>query len=949
MAESLAEEIVVRGAAEHNLRSVNLVIPKRKLVVFTGVSGSGKSSLAFDTLYAEGQRRYVESLSAYARQFLGQMDKPRYDTIRGLSPTISIEQRAASANPRSTVGTVTEIYDYLRLLFARAGVTHCPQCERLTERTEPIQIVRAIESLDEGTRLLIMAPIARGRKGTFAEELQGLRTQGYTRVRLDGEVTLIEDAPDLDKNKRHDVDVVVDRVIVRPGGAARLTDSIESALRLGKGRRVARVLGGDDEERLYSEHRHCAYCDLGLPDLTPALFSFNSPLGACRECNGLGTTHEVDIERVVPDPKRSLADGCIAPWESTPNPQQKRWSRAMLDALGRTYGISLKAPWKKLSEEHKRLVLYGTGGKSIDVIFESSRGSSTIPMPFEGVVAAVRRRFKESSSSTRVDHYKQYLRDARCPQCAGERLRPAARFVRVGGTRLPELARTPIGRLRALFDSMELTGNAAHIASEVLREIRSRLGFLVNVGLEYLTLERSAATLSGGEAQRIRLASQVGSELTGVLYILDEPSIGLHSRDNRRLIETLCHLRDIGNSVIVVEHDAETMRQADWMVDFGPGAGQLGGAIVAEGTPEMVRDTAGSLTGQYLSGRREIQIPETRRKSRRKLRINGARANNLQSVDVSLPVGCFTVVTGVSGAGKSSLINSILLPAMASELHGASRRAGDHDSIGGLEHFKRIVAIDQKPIGRTPRSNPATYTKVFDAIRQVFAATRESRVYGYAAGRFSFNVKGGRCESCQGAGVIKIEMHFLPDVYVQCETCEGKRFNEATLRVRFRDKTIFEVLEMSVAEAVVEFDAHRHIKRILSTLNEVGLGYIALGQPATTLSGGEAQRVKLARELAKRGTGDTLYVLDEPSTGLHFEDVRKLLAVIDRLVEVGNTVVMIEHNLDIIKTADYVVDLGPEGGDGGGHIVAIGTPEQVAAVETSYTGRYLKGVLNGDA
>ena len=944
MVESLADTIVVRGASEHNLQKVDLTLPKRKLIVFTGVSGSGKSSLAFDTLYAEGQRRYVESLSAYARQFLGQMDKPKYDTIRGLSPTISIEQRAASANPRSTVGTVTEIYDYLRLLYARAGTMHCYNCTRPVDRTDPVHIVKAVQNLEVGTRLLLMAPIARQKKGTFADDLEGLRAQGFTRARIDGEVVTLEEAPELDKNKRHDIDVVIDRLVVREGGTPRLTDSIETALKAGNGRMVVQIIDGD--ERLYSEARYCPYCDLSLPDPEPALFSFNSPMGACPGCNGLGTTHQVAVEAVIPDPSKSLSKGAVAPWKSAINPQQIRWQEAIIRALAIHYDFSLSTPWQKLTEDQQKVILYGTGGKAIDVVFESRRGSSTIPMPYEGVVAAVQRRFKEASSNKRVEQYKQYLRTTHCPGCDGERLRPAARAVTLGTVRLPELGKLAIDRLHTYFSTMELEGNAAVIAGEVLREVKARLGFLVNVGLGYLTLDRSAATLSGGEAQRIRLASQVGSELTGVLYILDEPSIGLHPRDNRRLLETLCHLRDIGNTVIVVEHDAETMVEADYLVDFGPGAGRHGGHIVSHGTPAHVMADPNSLTGQFLVGKQRIEIPEKRRKAgRQKLTVRGARANNLRDIDVAFPLGCFTVVSGVSGAGKSSLINAILHPVLANELNGASHFAADHDHVAGLKHVKRVVSIDQKPIGRTPRSNPATYTKVFDLIREVFAKTRESRVYGYKSGRFSFNVKGGRCEACQGAGVIKIEMHFLPDVYVKCETCDGKRFNQATLRVRFKDKTIFDVLEMSVADAHELFSTHRKISRILGTIVDVGLGYISLGQPATTLSGGEAQRVKLARELAKTGQGGTVYLLDEPSTGLHFEDIRRLLSVIQTLVDQGNTVIMIEHNLDIIKTADWLVDLGPEGGVGGGAVVALGTPEAVAKVSESHTGRYLRALL----
>ena len=944
----VAEAVIIRGASEHNLKGVDLVLPKRRLIVFTGVSGSGKSSLAFDTLYAEGQRRYVESLSAYARQFLGQMDKPRYDTIRGLAPTISIEQRATTGNPRSTVGTVTEIYDYLRLLFARAGVTHCPTCDRVTEHTEPQKIVQSIQSMGEGARLLVLAPIARQKKGTYQSELEGLRTQGYTRVRIDGSVLAIDDVEPLDKNKRHDVDVVVDRVIVRQGDSPRLTDSVETALKVGEGRLVVQPMtpDGAGEERLYSESRHCAYCEVSLPDPTPAMFSFNSPIGACPTCNGLGTTHEVDLDSVVPDDSMTIAEGCIGPWANAQSPQQRSWSLAIQKALAKRYGIELESAWRDLPQNHRRRVLHGTGKETIDVVFGGRHGETTIPMMFEGVVGAIERRFKESTTGAAVEHYKQYLREVSCPACEGERLRPEARAVRIGDWTLPGLTSRTIGCLHTLFSTVELEGNAAIIAAEVLREVRARLGFLVDVGLTYLTLGRKASTLSGGEAQRIRLASQVGSELTGVLYILDEPSIGLHPRDNARLLRTLRHLRDIGNTVIVVEHDAETMLSADHLVDFGPAAGVHGGHIIATGTPQEVMATPASLTGQYLSGQRMIELPSKRRRpTRKKIVVRGAAANNLKGIDVAFPVGLFTVVTGVSGAGKSSLVNGILHPAISRHLHGSTRTIGDHGRIDGLDHITRIVAIDQKPIGRTPRSNPATYTKLFDTIRKVFAATRESRVYGYKAGRFSFNVKGGRCEACEGAGVKKIEMHFLADVYVECDTCRGRRFNDATLRVRFRGKTIHDVLEMTIDEAWELFEAHRNLSRVLQTLRDVGLGYVKLGQPATTLSGGEAQRVKLSRELGKRGTGTTLYLLDEPSTGLHFEDVRKLLGVVSRLVDQGNTVVMIEHNLDIIKTADHVIDLGPEGGDGGGRVIAVGSPEAVAKVDDSHTGRFLREAL----
>ena len=942
-------EIVIRGAAEHNLQHVDLTLPKHRLIVFTGVSGSGKSSLAFDTLYAEGQRRYIESLSAYARQFLGQMEKPKYDTIRGLSPTISIEQRSGSANPRSTVGTVTEIYDYLRVLFARAGSTHCHQCGRPADKSDATQMVKSIEALGEGARVLVMAPIARQRKGTFKDELEGLRTQGYGRARIDGEVTTLETIPELDKNKKHTIDVVVDRLVVRAGGTPRLTDSVETALKLGEGKLTLQVQDGPpnhDTERLYSEARHCAYCDLSLPEPVPALFSFNSPLGACPTCNGLGTAHEIDLDAVVPDSARSLRQGCIAPWNEGFIAPEANWTRAILEGLGKTYGIDLDAPWADLAPGQREKVLNGTSGTPIEVVFDGKGGKTSIPMPFEGVIGALARKFRESRSDGAMDLYRGYFVERRCKTCDGTRLRPEARSTRVGGRAITDLVSMTVGRLHELFGTIALEGNAKVIAAEVLREVRARLGFLVNVGLDYLTLDRTAGTLSGGEAQRIRLASQVGSELTGVLYVLDEPSIGLHARDNLRLIETLRRLRDVGNTVIVVEHDAETMLASDWLVDFGPGAGRLGGHVVASGTAQDVMRAPGSLTGAYLSGARRIAVPAKRRpRGKHAIVVRNARAHNLKGIDVALPLGCMTAITGVSGAGKSSLINAILYPALARRLYKAVGPVAEHDGIDGLEHIDKVVDIDQKPIGRTPRSNPATYTKLFDLVRSVFAATRESRTYGYGPGRFSFNVKGGRCEACEGAGVIKIEMHFLADVYVRCETCRGRRFNDATLRVHYREKTIFDVLESTVDDAAELFSAHKGISHVLRTLQDVGLGYVTLGQPATTLSGGEAQRVKLSRELAKSGTGRTLYILDEPSTGLHFEDVRRLLEVVGKLVDAGNTVVMIEHNLDIIKTADWVVDLGPEGGDGGGHLVAEGTPETVAGVAQSYTGQHLARLL----
>jgi len=938
------ESIEIRGAAEHNLQSVNLTIPKHKLVVFCGVSGSDKSSLAFDTLYAEGQRRYVESLSAYARQFLGQMDKPRYETIRGLSPTISIEQRLAGANPRSTVGTVTEIYDYLRVLFARAGILHCYECGELAESSDAARMVEHICTLPEKTRLLVMAPLVRTRKGTFEDEFKQLRKDGFARVRVDGEVQLLEvlEQTPLDKNRRHTIDVVVDRIVLREDIAARLTDSVETALRVGNGRLVIEEIEG--KEYFYSETRHCPNCDLSFPEPSPQLFSFNSPIGACPDCNGLGTAYEVDVERIVASPKLSLLQGCVAPWKSVKGDSIHSWTRAMVKGMAKQYGFDPNAPWNTLSSEHQSLILNGTGTETFQLT--SPGGRAEFKTSFEGVIAWLSRRFKDSVVDHKAAQFRPYFHSAPCSLCKGKRLRPEAHGVLVNDHSLPDLMDKTIGDLHEHFQSLKLTGNTAQIAGEVLREIGARLGFLMNVGLNYLTLNRRAASLSGGEAQRIRLASQVGSELTGVLYILDEPSIGLHPRDNERLLDMLRHLRDIGNTVIVVEHDADTLRAADHLVDFGPGAGRVGGRIVASGTQQSLMDCAESITGHYLAGTRTIEVPATRRPaSSKRLVVRGARQNNLQNIDVSIPLSSFCVVTGVSGAGKSTLINEILVPALSRELHGGSQQPGDHDSIEGIQHVQKIVSIDQKPIGRTPRSNPATYTKVFDKIRETFSKTKQSRMYGFRPGRFSFNVKGGRCEACQGAGVIKIEMHFLPDVYVTCETCNGRRFNEATLRVTYQDKTIYDVLQMSVDEAREFFSAHPKIMRILNTLHDVGLGYVGLGQPATTLSGGEAQRIKLSRELAKPSTGNTLYVLDEPSTGLHFEDTKLLLEVLDRLVVQENTVVVIEHNLDIIKTADHVIDLGPEGGDGGGKVVASGTPEDIMKVATSHTGACLQQVL----
>ncbi len=939
------DHLQVRGAREHNLQNVDLSIPKKRLVVFTGVSGSGKSSLAFDTLFAEGQRRYVESLSAYARQFLGQMEKPHYDSIRGLSPTISIEQKAASKNPRSTVGTITEIYDYLRVLYARVGEQRCHECGRVVTAQSAQQIVDVLAALPEGAKYLVLAPLVENRKGEHREILEDLRLNGFTRVRVNGEIRRLEEEIVFEKNKKTTLEVVVDRLVAKPDMRARVTDSVETGLRRGDGKLVVSVVG-EDQDRLFSEARACAPCGIGFPELSPQSFSFNSPLGMCRECNGLGTALEIDPRRVVPDPALSIADGAIKPWKRAAAHPSIRWMMKILKGAAKHHGFSLETPWGELTDAQRALVLYGGGDETFPVHFKRRGRVDKIDSAWEGVLPRMMRRWRESESDETRMRYSEYFTDSPCRACAGTRLRAESRAVHLGERSIVEANGLNVGEAHEFFATLDLPGARKVIAAELLKEIVGRLRFLRDVGLDYLTLDRPGPTLSGGESQRIRLASQMGSELTGVLYILDEPSIGLHPRDNRRLIGTLEHLRDLGNSVIVVEHDAEMMLTADWLVDFGPGAGRLGGQIVASGPPADVLADPASLTGAYLSGRRRIEPPEQRRKPSRKwIEVVGARANNLRGVDVSIPVGVFTCVTGVSGAGKSSLVNGILYPAAAAELNGANTAAAPHDALRGLQHFDKVINIDQSPIGRTPRSNPATYTKLWDDIRRVFASTREAKAYGFNAGRFSFNVKGGRCETCQGAGVTKVEMHFLADVYVPCESCGGKRFNDATLRVRYRGSTISELLETTIDEAAETFQHHKKVGRILRTLQDVGLGYLHLGQPSTTLSGGEAQRIKLSRELAKRSTGRTLYILDEPSTGLHFEDVRRLLEVVQRLVDAGNTVVMIEHNLDIVRTADWVVDLGPEGGDGGGRVVAEGTPEQVAKVADSHTGRFLEPLL----
>ncbi|HQR30292.1 MAG TPA: excinuclease ABC subunit UvrA [Anaeromyxobacteraceae bacterium] len=942
------DTISVKGAREHNLKSVDVEIPKKRLVVFTGVSGSGKSSLAFDTLYAEGQRRYVESLSSYARQFLGQMEKPRYDTLRGLSPTISIEQKAASNNPRSTVGTITEVHDYLRVLFASIGEQHCPSCGRKVGKQTAQQIVDAILAMPSGSRILVLAPLVQNRKGEYRELLGDAHKRGFSRVRVDGIVHSLEERLSLDKKLKHDIELVVDRLVVKDGIRGRLTDSVETALREGKGTLVVadadkeqKVGPGIDPEeykrhdRFFSELNACPTCGISFGDLAPQSFSFNNPTGSCPECQGLGTRPEMDADLIIPDPSLSIRDGAVEPWASGME-RGEGWTFEFVEHLSRSLGIDLDVPWSKLPKQHREVILQGT----------QAAGVKGYRIQWEGVLNQLYRRFKSTGSEAMRRYYMRYFSDKPCPACGGERLRAESRAVRIRGVGIVELSRLTIQEALAWLDGLALEGSEARIAEELVKEIRNRLRFLVDVGLSYLTLDRPGPSLSGGESQRIRLASQMGSELTGVIYILDEPSIGLHQRDNGKLLGTLKRLRDIGNSVIVVEHDEETMEAADWIVDFGPGAGEHGGRVVSAGTPAQVMDDPASLTGAYLSGRAEIPVPQRRRPiGKGRITIAGASENNLKDVTVSIPLSCFVAVTGVSGAGKSTLVNGILHPALMRLLHGSREAPGRHTSIAGHEQIDKIIDINQQPIGRTPRSNPATYTKVFDLVRDVFAQTPEARSLGYLPGRFSFNVKGGRCEACQGDGMKLVEMHFLADVLVPCEVCQGKRFNEATLRVQFKGKNIAEVLDLSVREAMEHFANHRDVLRILQTLDDVGLGYVKLGQPSPTLSGGEAQRIKLSRELARVGTGRTLYILDEPTTGLHFEDVKRLLGVLDRLVDAGNSVVVIEHNLDVIKSADWVIDLGPEGGEEGGRIVAEGTPEDVARVRGSHTGHYLGQML----
>jgi excinuclease ABC subunit A len=935
--------IVVKGAREHNLDIDYLEIPKKQLVVFTGVSGSGKSSLAFDTLYAEGQRRYVESLSSYARQFLGQMEKPKYDHIRGLSPTIAIEQKSASSNPRSTVGTITEIYDYLRVLYARAGEQRCHQCGGTVSARSAAEIVDELMTLPPRTKAILLAPKVEHRKGEFRELLEEARQAGFARVRIDGMIVRLDEVQGLEKLKKHTIEIVVDRLVLDPEARARITDSVETAVRAGGGQ-IRVLVEGEDRPRAYSEARACPRCGIGLPELTPQALSFNSPLGMCVECNGLGSRMEIDPDLVVPDPDLSIDDGAIEPWRKAAG-VDAGWTRRIVDALAREFKIALDRPFRELPEKQKQILLYGAGERRVTVKWSGKHGAGSWAMKFEGIIPQLDRRYRETKSESMRQWYERYFHDARCRSCDGLRLRAESRAVVFAGKSITDVGRMTVGEAAAHFRGLKLEGAKAIIAAEVLKEVNARLGFLLDVGLEYLTLDRSANTLSGGEAQRIRLASQLGSELSGVMYVLDEPSIGLHQRDNLRLIATLRRLRDLGNTVLVVEHDHETIEAADHVLDFGPGAGRAGGRIVAAGAPAALRAPPDSLTGRFLAGTERIEIPETRRAPRAWIEVKGARENNLQGIDVAFPLGVLCAVTGVSGAGKSSLINHILHPALRRKLHQSTDPVGAHRAITGVDAIDKVIDIDQKPIGRTPRSNPATYTKAFDIVRDVFAMTTEARAFGYKPGRFSFNVKGGRCEACEGDGVREVEMHFLPNVYVTCEVCKGKRYNEATLRVHFKGKSIAQVLETPVSDALELFANVRPLVNILTTLVDVGLGYLALGQPATTLSGGEAQRVKLARELAKRDTGRTLYLLDEPTTGLHFADVKKLLEVLRRLVSGGNTVIVIEHNLDVVKAADYVIDLGPEGGQRGGQVIATGTPEEVAQVAGSYTGQFLSRLL----
>ena len=941
----MKDKIVIKGARAHNLKNVDLTIPRDQLVVFTGVSGSGKSSLAFDTIYAEGQRRYVESLSSYARQFLGQMEKPDVDLIEGLSPAISIDQKTTSHNPRSTVGTVTEIYDYLRLLYARIGIPHCPKCGKEIKKQTIDQIVDRIMELPERTKLQLLAPVVRGRKGEHVKLLEDAKKSGYVRVRVDGILYDLSEKIELEKNKKHNIEIVVDRLMVKEGMQMRLTESIETASALSGGLLIVDVNQGEDE-LLFSQSFSCPDCGVDLMEIEPRMFSFNNPSGACPTCTGLGMQMKFDEQLIVPNEELSIMQGAItAPGYNSVNARGSM-SKVLFDALAAKYGFSLETPFKDLPRKIKDIIFYGTKEK-LRITYSNVRGTGTYDYAFEGVINTLQRRYNETSEAMRAE-FEEYMTNIECPDCRGKRLRPEVLAITVNGKNISEVTELSIGKMQEFFQSLTLTERENMIAERILKEIHARVGFLIDVGLEYLTLSRTAGTLSGGESQRIRLATQIGSGLVGVVYILDEPSIGLHQRDNDKLLATLKHLRDIGNSLIVVEHDEDTMRAADFVVDIGPGAGRGGGEIVAAGSVEEIMAVERSVTGAYLSGRKKIEVPKERRPfvQDHKLVIRGAAENNLKNIDVEIPLGVFTCVTGVSGSGKSSLINEILYKRLAKELNRAKTRAGRHEEMLGLEKLDKVINIDQSPIGRTPRSNPATYTGLFDMIRDVFAQTTEAKVRGYQKGRFSFNVKGGRCEACSGDGIVKIEMHFLPDIYVPCEVCHGKRYNRETLEVKYKGKTISDVLDMTVEEALQFFENIPRIKNKLQTLYDVGLSYVQLGQSSTTLSGGEAQRVKLATELSRKSTGKTVYILDEPTTGLHTADVHKLVQILQRLTEGGNTVIVIEHNLDVIKTADYIIDLGPEGGDGGGTIVAVGTPEEICRVPASYTGKYLKPLLD---
>ena len=940
----MKQYIKIRGANEHNLKNIDIDIPRDQLVVLTGLSGSGKSSLAFDTIYAEGQRRYMESLSSYARQFLGQMEKPNVESIEGLSPAISIDQKSTNRNPRSTVGTVTEIYDYFRLLYARIGIPHCPKCGKEIKKQTVDQMVDQIMELPEGTKIQLLAPVVRGRKGRHEKVLERAKKSGYVRVRVDGNLYELSEEIVLDKNIKHNIEIIVDRLVVRPGIERRMTDSVENVLALAEGLMIVDVIGG--EPMNFSQSFSCPDCGISIEEIEPRSFSFNNPFGACPVCYGLGYKMEFDIDLMIPDQSLSISEGAIVAigWQSCTD--KSSFSGAILDALSKEYHFSLSTPFQDYPEEVKNILIHGTDGRTVKVHYVGQRGEGFYDIAFDGLIRSMERRYRETGSDTMKAEYESFMRITPCHECGGQRLKQSSLAVTVGGKNIAEVTEMSIVKLQEFLNDLTLTKTQEMIGAQILKEIKARIGFLMNVGLDYLTLSRATGSLSGGEAQRIRLATQIGSGLVGVAYILDEPSIGLHQRDNDKLLKTLKHLRDLGNTLIVVEHDEDTMLEADYIVDIGPGAGEHGGQVVAVGTAKEIMENEASITGAYLSGRMSIPVPEVRKEPTGWLKVIGAAENNLKNIDVEFPLGVMTCVTGVSGSGKSSLVNEILYKKLAKELNRARTIPGKHKKVEGIEQLDKVINIDQSPIGRTPRSNPATYTGVFDQIRDLFAATADAKARGYKKGRFSFNVKGGRCEACSGDGILKIEMHFLPDVYVPCEVCGGKRYNRETLEVKYKGKSIFDVLDMTVEEALKFFENVPSIRRKIETLYDVGLSYIKLGQPSTTLSGGEAQRIKLATELSKRSTGKTIYILDEPTTGLHFADVHKLTEILRRLTEDGNTVIVIEHNLDVIKTADYIIDIGPEGGDRGGTIVAQGTPEEIAKVKNSYTGYYIDKILN---